>query len=412
MSGDAPSSESCTMVGYATVTVAFVPWSLGVMLVSIDPANLVSNVLAERPSRGAARMVTLVAGLALGACLAFGGTGAMGTWLGFSCATALAQEDGEAGPETMSEVFETRTSAPERWNAWFYSDTNPYYAHSGLAPKGYPEGGSYVTGNCTWYAWGRIAEIMGRDPGIGPWGPEGMLSDAVALGYETGFEPREGALVEGIAGYGNPHVAVVEKIVDGVPYVSQSAYRRSDSWPGFENVVFDYLPLGSVYGNNSVTYVYFGDYASAHSRTIDINDLDIRDGVMYRLYNPYTGEHFYTASPEETVVLAGIGWSYEGVGWTAPEAGIPVFRLYNPYAPGGDHHYTASAEECESLESVGWIYENVGWYSDYGERVALYRQYNPNAESGAHNYTASKEENDALVSLGWHEEGIGWYGIA
>ena len=361
---------------------------------------------------GVYRALGFAAGLALGAGLAFGGVPALDARLGLPCATALAEEDGEVALETMSDFFEPRTEAPESWNGWFYSDANPYYRHSGLAPKGEPEDGSYVIGNCTWYAWGRIAEIMGQDPGIGPWDPRGMHSDAVALGYETGTEPREGALVVGNAYYGNPHVAVVEEIVDGVPYVSQSAYRTSYSWPGYEQVIFEYVPLTEAFGGNPVTYVYLGDFASTSSHALTLDDLPMEDGAMYRLYNPYTGEHLYSASPDETVALAGIGWEYEGIGWDAPETGVPVYRLYNPFATGGDHHYTTSAEECMSLESAGWVFEGVGWYSDPEEHVALYRQYNPNAESGAHNYTASKEENDALVSLGWREEGIGWYGIA
>ncbi|WP_248923032.1 BspA family leucine-rich repeat surface protein [Olsenella intestinalis] len=132
---------------------------------------------------------------------------------------------------------------------------------------------------------------------------------------------------------------------------------------------------------------------------------------MYRLYNPYTGEHFYTASPVEKDHLANIGWSYEGIGWVAPERSkSPVYRLYNPYA--GDHHYTMSAGERDNLKSVGWSDEGVGWYSDDAHGVPLYRQYNPYASVGTHNYTTSRGENDALVSIGWNAEGIGWYGVA
>ena len=131
---------------------------------------------------------------------------------------------------------------------------------------------------------------------------------------------------------------------------------------------------------------------------------------MFRLYNPYTGEHFYTASAYERDVNVGLGWVDEGVGWVAPTEGAPVFRLYNPYA--GDHHYTTSAEERDMLLSVGWSDEGVGWYSAGEDGVALLRQYNPYAVAGMHNYTTSQEENDNLVSLGWVAEGVGWYGLA
>ena len=131
---------------------------------------------------------------------------------------------------------------------------------------------------------------------------------------------------------------------------------------------------------------------------------------MQRLYNPNSGEHFYTASAAERDHLVSVGWRCEGVGWTAPStSATPVHRLYN--ANAGDHHYTASAAERDHLVSVGWKYEGVGWYSDDETGVPLYRQYNPNAVAGSHNYTADVAENDMLVSVGWRAEGIGWYGI-
>ena len=133
---------------------------------------------------------------------------------------------------------------------------------------------------------------------------------------------------------------------------------------------------------------------------------------MYRLYNRWTGEHFYTASIEERNSLRTVGWTYEGRGWTAPTEGSEVYRLYNPYVEGGDHHYTLSAEERDACVAAGWRFEGVGWHSadkDFG--VPVYRQYNPYAKTGTHNYTTSKEENDHLVSVGWNEEGVGWYGV-
>ena len=131
---------------------------------------------------------------------------------------------------------------------------------------------------------------------------------------------------------------------------------------------------------------------------------------MYRLYNPYSGEHFYTSDTNEKNHLASIGWNYEGIGWIAPKlSSIPVYRLYNPNS--GDHHYTLDENEKNYLASIGWNYEGIGWYSDEDQGVPLYRQYNPNEKTGTHNYTTSKEENDFLVSIGWRAEGIGWYGL-
>ena len=136
------------------------------------------------------------------------------------------------------------------------------------------------------------------------------------------------------------------------------------------------------------------------------------DGApMYRLYNPNSGEHFYTANVAERDGLINEGWHFEGLGWTAPASSdAPVYRLYNPNA--GDHHYTLDVVERDMLKNAGWNDEGVGWYSNDAHGKALLRQYNPNAAAGSHNFTTSQEENDSLVSSGWQPEGVGWYGMS
>ena len=132
--------------------------------------------------------------------------------------------------------------------------------------------------------------------------------------------------------------------------------------------------------------------------------------AMYRLYNPNSGEHFYTANGTERSFLSSIGWKDEGIGWYAPKtSATPVYRLYNPNS--GEHHYTTNASERASCISAGWNDEGIGWYSDDSEAVPLYREYNPNAVTGTHNYTTSKSEHDYLVLIGWKDENIGWYGV-
>jgi len=160
-------------------------------------------------------------------------------------------------------------------------------------------------------------------------------------------------------------------------------------------------------GTAAVTIAGKGNYTGSKVVTFDIVASTLE---VYRLYNPNSGEHFYTAKAGERDALVGLGWVYEGVGWTAPAtSGTPVYRLYNPVA--GDHHYTAKDAEKDALVGAGWKYEGIGWYSDAAEGVPIYRQYNPYAVSGSHNYTANKKENDALVGMGWKDEGICWYGV-
>ena len=131
---------------------------------------------------------------------------------------------------------------------------------------------------------------------------------------------------------------------------------------------------------------------------------------MNRLYNPNSGEHFYTAKAAEKDFLVQQGWQFEGTGWVAPgKSETPVYRVYN--ANGGEHHYTMNEKEKDALVGFGWTYEGIGWYSDDAKGVPLYREYNPNMKACNHNYTANKGEHDYLVSHGWNDEGLAWYGV-
>ena len=160
-------------------------------------------------------------------------------------------------------------------------------------------------------------------------------------------------------------------------------------------------------GNCDLTAHYNG----GQTYVTHVHVADVTAKKMNRLYNPNSGEHFYTASSEEKDNLVNLGWNDEGTGWCAPSAsGQPVYRLYNKN--GGEHHYTLSVTERDNLIDLGWSYEGIGWYSDDAKSVPLYRQYNPNAFANNHNYTVSSSEKEHLISLGWKDEGTGWYGVS
>jgi len=134
---------------------------------------------------------------------------------------------------------------------------------------------------------------------------------------------------------------------------------------------------------------------------------------MYRVYNPNSGEHFYTANQQESKDLVKLGWVNEGIGWEAPAtSGTPVYRLYNQY--GGEHHYTMSEAERDELIGAGWKYEGIGWYSAEADvpRIGLYRDYNPNAFANNHNYTIDSNEHATIAEAGWVSEGGGWFALA
>jgi len=129
---------------------------------------------------------------------------------------------------------------------------------------------------------------------------------------------------------------------------------------------------------------------------------------MFRMYDPNSGEHFYTGSEEERDNLISAGWNYEGVGFTFPlTTGDPVHRLYDPVY--GEHLYTMDEAEMNALLEAGWNYEGIAFNSAFEDEVPQYRLHNPNANRGAYHFTSSIEERDFLISVGWEYQGIGWY---
>lgn len=132
--------------------------------------------------------------------------------------------------------------------------------------------------------------------------------------------------------------------------------------------------------------------------------------VLYRAYNPYTGEHLFTNSLGEYNSITSIGWRKEGVAWKAPVAsGSIVYRLYNPYS--GDHHYTTDKSEYDKLATYGWKQEGTAWRSASSSDMPVYRLYNQYVSVGTHHYTTSLTEYNSLVQYGWKQEGTGWYGL-
>ena len=131
---------------------------------------------------------------------------------------------------------------------------------------------------------------------------------------------------------------------------------------------------------------------------------------MFRMYNPNTGEHFYTGSTEERDNLISVGWQYEGVGFTFPlTTGKPVYRLFQPST--GEHLYTMDEAEKAKLMAEGWNYEGIAFNSGFENEVPQFRLHNPNATVGAYHFTASAEERDNLLAAGWEYQGIGWYSL-
>ena len=86
---------------------------------------------------------------------------------------------------------------------------------------------------------------------------------------------------------------------------------------------------------------------------------------IYRLFNPTTGKHFFTANKQEADTAAGAGYSMEGVAGEAYTTARPgttaVERYYNPAM--GAHLYTSSPQEQETLPGLGYTREGTAFYA-------------------------------------------------
>lgn len=134
---------------------------------------------------------------------------------------------------------------------------------------------------------------------------------------------------------------------------------------------------------------------------------------VYRLYNKWTGDHFFTESLSEDKSLEKVGWKDEGMTWkSAAISTYPVYRLYNPYS--GDHHFTTSLSEYSSLAGIGWIQEGQAFYSigsrqDVDWTEPVYRLYNRWLKVGSHLFTTNEDEQGYLQGIGWNFEGVAFY---
>ena len=115
-------------------------------------------------------------------------------------------------------MFKERTTAPEKTNGFFYSNTNPYYKNGFGMP------------NCTAYAWGRFAEIHNKIVSLFYGNAEDWYNNTNA--FKKGSTPKVGAVICWRKGSvwnsadGAGHVAIVERInPDGSILTSNSNYK-------------------------------------------------------------------------------------------------------------------------------------------------------------------------------------------
>lgn len=125
---------------------------------------------------------------------------------------------------------------------------------------------------------------------------------------------------------------------------------------------------------------------------------------VYRAYNAFTDDHFFTTSLAEFNAAVAGGYTDEttGRGGFAVYAGqvigsSPLFRLLNPN--DGRHYYTISAGERDSLARVGWRYEKIEGYmfnTLQPGTTEIFHVYN--VLSGSRVFTETPGVRDAILT--------------
>lgn len=162
-------------------------------------------------------------------------------------------------PVSAASTYSVRTSMPDYDSAvgqkYYYTNSNIFY-QIGLAPTRKPLSSKskyYCRGNCTWYAYARASEILGRHLNYnfrwaaGRWWSTNKSKKI----YPYGSKPKAGS----IACYNN-HVAIVEKVVDGKVYLSESGWRTTTKKPTkASDIEFKYGT--KAWGTKLQGYIYF-----------------------------------------------------------------------------------------------------------------------------------------------------------
>ena len=276
------------------------------------------------------------------------------------------------------------------------SDSNPYFIETSYG--GYDkaividESNGSCLANCVGYVNGRSREMSDNQCAMPACDAKDFLNNT---SYETGTEPKLGAvIVWGGGDYG--HVGIVENIHDDMITVSQS------NWGGTRFFLTEH-PI------NDLDIPYHPFLGFIYNPFIETDHkIQAEPYAVFRLYNPNTGEHFYTADVFEAMEIFAAGWQYDGVAFHhAGTEGVPLFRLRNPET--GFHMFTTGTDERDNLVTQGWILEGVAFNVFTGStQTAIYCAYNPN--NGDHFFTSNYNEYEDVVSKGWDaDRGIAFY---
>lgn len=137
-------------------------------------------------------------------------------------AAEVDEADVSADIDVADVGFTVRTTAPVSGGAGW-----EYYS----APKNYFSVSPLNGGNCTWYAFGRAYEVLGKNPGFDQisGNANAWYGWASSHGYTVSQTPRAGSIICWGGTYG--HVAFVEKVSGSSVTFTESNYQMESSKP-------------------------------------------------------------------------------------------------------------------------------------------------------------------------------------
>ncbi|PPQ74999.1 hypothetical protein CVT24_010073 [Panaeolus cyanescens] len=141
--------------------------------------------------------------------------------------------------------------------------------------------------------------------------------------------------------------------------------------------------------------------------------------LLRQTYSPLGTDHFYTIDDGEFNRIPRIGYSpithngHDSVGrvyTSMTPFSIPLFRLFNEW--NGDHFFTVDLDEVKSAGRIGYKLEGIACFvirkdAKVPQAVPLYRFWSPAKQD--HAITSSVSYREELIRDGYEDEGIFGY---
>ena len=293
-----------------------------------------------------------------------------------------------------ASAYNTRTTAPDSGNSYYYSSANPFYS-AGLI------------GQCTWYAYGRAYEILGSRPRLSTGNAKEWYSYNQSHGYYAhGTEPRVGAIACWYLSGAN-HVAVVEAINGGTIYISEFNRNSDRSFHYTEEVSNGRGPDGYIYLTEAeaantvivttgeaekISTTEYTLHGSVHSTSVKVTEVGLYIGVSPNNLTKLGSDSVGSLSPTMWYNTAKYGYTLES----------GALYYYQAYAVAGGQTYWGDVKSFSTELASSSGNKATLWYDANGG-TDWPRWSTPIDAAETHTFTISDyvPERSGYTFLGW-----------